>query len=145
MFEGVAEIRINSQPCKGINLTTRHTWATETTQMAIIHNTVKESGQVLPCPNAVFHAYASMDTPWVAQTLSHCAPVKWGKLLSNLSTHEATKFGNFICLVCFNTFKYLFIRIQPMQALIDTYGGYHIQILDQITHPPSHSVFSHFS
>jgi hypothetical protein len=27
IFEGVAEIQINSQPCKGINLTTRHTQA----------------------------------------------------------------------------------------------------------------------
>jgi hypothetical protein len=27
IFEGVTEIRINSQPCKGINLTTRHTQA----------------------------------------------------------------------------------------------------------------------
>jgi hypothetical protein len=65
MFEGVVEIRINSQPCKGINLTTRHTQAWRTPQVATVHDTVKESGQVLPHPSVVFHAYASIDTPWV--------------------------------------------------------------------------------
>jgi hypothetical protein len=30
IFEGVVEIIINSQPCKGINMTTRHTWARRT-------------------------------------------------------------------------------------------------------------------
>jgi hypothetical protein len=45
MSEGVTEIRINSQPCKGIILTTRHTWATEATRVAIVHDTVRESVQ----------------------------------------------------------------------------------------------------
>ena len=65
--EGVAEIRINNQPCKGINLTTRHTQARRTPRAATVHDTVKESGRVLPHPSAVFHAYASTDTPWVAR------------------------------------------------------------------------------
>jgi hypothetical protein len=33
--------------------------------VAIVHNVVKESGWVLPHPSAVYHAYASTDTPWV--------------------------------------------------------------------------------
>jgi hypothetical protein len=53
--------------CKGNNLTTRHTRATEATRVAIVHDAVKESGRVLPCPSAIFHAYASVDTPWVAR------------------------------------------------------------------------------
>jgi hypothetical protein len=46
--EGVAEIRINTQPCKGINLTTRHTQVRRTPRVETVHDTVKESGQVLP-------------------------------------------------------------------------------------------------
>jgi hypothetical protein len=126
MSEGVTEIRINNQPYKGINLTTRHTWATEATRVPIIHDIVKESGRVLPCPSAIFHVYASADTPWVARTLSHCTPMKWGKVSSNPSSHDATKFGDSICLICVSTFKCLFIRAQPMRALTDTGGGYHL-------------------
>jgi hypothetical protein len=44
--------------------------------MAKFHDVIKELGQVLPRPSAVFYAYASADTLWVAQTLYHCAPVK---------------------------------------------------------------------
>jgi hypothetical protein len=42
---------------------------------------------------------------------------------SNSATHEATKFGDSICLICVSTFKCLFIRTQPMWALTDTDGG----------------------
>jgi hypothetical protein len=126
MSEGVVEIQINSQPCKGINLTTRHTWATKATQVTTIDDTVKESGRVLPRPSVIFHAYASVDTSWVAQKLSHWTPMKWGKISLNPLAHEATKFGNSICHVCVSTFKCLFIRTQPMWALIDTGGGYHL-------------------
>jgi hypothetical protein len=64
--EGVAEIRINSQPCKGINLTTWHTQAKRAPQVATVHDVMKESGRVIPRPSAVLHAYASTDTPYVA-------------------------------------------------------------------------------
>jgi hypothetical protein len=67
IFEGVTEIQINSQPCKGINLTTRHTLARRAPRVATIHDAIKESGRVLPRPSAIFHAYASVDTPWVAR------------------------------------------------------------------------------
>jgi hypothetical protein len=93
MSEGVTEIQINNQLCKGINQTTRHTWATEATRVAIVHNKAKNLGQVLPRPSVVFHSYASADTPWVARILYHCTPVKRGKVSSKPSTHEATKFG----------------------------------------------------
>jgi hypothetical protein len=130
MFEGVVEIRINSQPYKGINLTTRHTWATEATRVVIVHDTVKESGRVLPRPSVVFYAYASADTPLVARTLSHCRHVKWGKVSSNPSAHEATKFGDSICPGCVSTVKCLFIRTQSMWALTDIGGGYHLGTLN---------------
>jgi hypothetical protein len=121
------EIRINNQPCKSINLTTHHTWATEATRVAIVHDVIKESGWVLPHPSVVFHAYASIDTPWAAQTMSHCTPVKRGKVSSILSTHEATKFGDSICPVCVSTFKCLFIRDQPTRPLTDTGEGNHLR------------------
>jgi hypothetical protein len=125
MSEGVMEIWINNQPCKGINLTTWHMWATEATRVATVQDVVKESGRVRPHPSAIFHAYASADTLWMARTLSHCTPVKRDKVSSNPSTHEATKFGDSICPVCVSTFKCLFIRAQPRWALTDTGGCYH--------------------
>jgi hypothetical protein len=65
--EGVTEIRINSQPCKGINLTTQHTQAWRAPWVATVHDAVKEPGRILTRSSVVFHAYASADTPWVAQ------------------------------------------------------------------------------
>jgi hypothetical protein len=130
MSEGVMEIRINNQPCKGINLTIWHTWATEETWVTTVHDAVKESGRVLPHPSVVFHAYASAVTPWVARTLAHCTLMKLGKVSSNSSTHKATMFGNFICPICVSTFKCLFIRAQPTWALTDTGGGYHLGALN---------------
>jgi hypothetical protein len=130
MSEGVMEIRINNQPCKGINLTTRHTWATVATWVATVHDEAKKSDRDLPRPSVVFHAYASTDTPWVARTLSHCIPVKWAKVSSNSLTHKATKFGDSICPICVSTFKCLFIRTQPARALTDTGGGYHLGALN---------------
>jgi hypothetical protein len=44
MSEGVSEIRINSQPCKGINLTTRHTQARRVPRVATVHNVIKKEG-----------------------------------------------------------------------------------------------------
>jgi hypothetical protein len=46
---------------------TQHMWATEATRVATVHDTVKESGRVLPHPSAIFHMYGSADTPWVAR------------------------------------------------------------------------------
>jgi hypothetical protein len=76
MSEGVTEIQINNESCKGINLTTRHTRARRAPRVAIIHDVTKKPGRVLPRPSAIFHTYASADTPWVALTLSHYTSVK---------------------------------------------------------------------
>jgi hypothetical protein len=87
----IAEIQINSQPCKGINLITQHTRARRAPRVATVHDTVKESGRVLPRPSAVFHAFASTDTPWVAWHYPIYYPLG-GKVSSNSATHEATYF-----------------------------------------------------
>jgi hypothetical protein len=137
IFKGVVDIWMNSQSCKGIKLSTRHTQARRAPQAAIVHDAVRESGQVLPHTSAIFHTYALADTPWVPQTLSHCRLVKRGKISSNLLTHEATLFGDSISLVCASTFKCLLNRAQPTRALIDTGGGYHLGAQNLRSRPPS--------
>jgi hypothetical protein len=123
--EGVTEIRINSQPCKGINLTTWHTQARRAPRVAIVHDTVKETTRAHLTLVHVFHAYASADTPWVAHALSQCTPIRYARIASILVTHDATQFRDSICTVCTSIFKCLFNKAQPMRALIDTGGGCH--------------------
>jgi hypothetical protein len=115
MSKGVMEIQINSQPCKGINLITRHTQARRAPRVATVHDVTKKLGRVLPRPSVVFHAYASVDTPWVARALSHCTPVKQGKVSSNSSTHKGTQFEDSICPVCVSTFQML-VHSDPTDA-----------------------------
>jgi hypothetical protein len=117
MSKGVMEIWINSQPCKGINLTTWHMQAQRAPRVATIHDVTKKPDRVLSHPSAIFHAYASAYTPWVDWTQSYCTPMKRGKVSSNSSTHEATQFGDSICPVCACTFKCFFIQTQPMWGL----------------------------
>jgi hypothetical protein len=99
-------------------------------RVAIVHNAVKEMIRTHLTLVHVFHAYASTDIPWVAHALSHCTPVRYGRIASVSVAHDATKFGDSICPVCVNTFKCLFIRTQPMRALTDIGGGYHIEALN---------------
>jgi hypothetical protein len=66
----VTEIRINSQPCKGNYLTTRHMREMKANVWPPFAMTIKESGWVIPRPSVVFHAKTSRASPWVARTLS---------------------------------------------------------------------------
>jgi hypothetical protein len=125
--EGVAEIRINIQPCKGINLTTRHTQARRAPRVATTHNKIKETIKAHLTLVHVFHAYASMDTPWVTHALSYFTSVRYGRIASVSAAHDATQFGDFICPVYVSTFKCLFIRTQSTRTLIDTGEGYHLE------------------
>jgi hypothetical protein len=145
--ESVMEIRINNQPCRGINLTTRHTLAQRAPQVATIHDEVKDTIRAHHTLVHVFHAYASTDTPWVAHALSHFTSVRYGRITSVSAAYDATQFRDSICPVCVSTFKCLFIWTQLIWALIDTGGGYHLKlrILDQITPIPYHPVFFTFS
>jgi hypothetical protein len=138
MSEGVTEIQINSQLYKSINMTTRHMQAHRAPQVATLHNAVKETIRTHLTLVHVFHAYASVDIPWVAHALSHCTPIKYGRIASVLAVHNATKFGDFICPVCVKTFKCLFIWTQPMWGLTDIGMGYHLGALNFISdHSPS--------
>jgi hypothetical protein len=60
--------------------------------VATVHNTVKEMIKAHLTLVHVFHAYASADTPWVADALSHCTPVRYGRIASVSVAHEATQF-----------------------------------------------------
>jgi hypothetical protein len=145
--EGVVEIQINSQPCKGINLTTQHTQAWRAPRVATIHDVTKKPGRVLPCPSVIFHTYASADTLWVARTLSHYTSVKRGKVSSNSSTHEATQFGDSICPVCVSTVQMLVHQGSTDVGLNQHRRGattLELRISYQTTPLPSHPVFSIF-
>jgi hypothetical protein len=74
MSEGIAEIRINSQPCKGINLTTRHTQARRAPRVATIHDEVKETIRAHLTLMHVFHVYASVDTMGGPRTIPFYTP-----------------------------------------------------------------------
>jgi hypothetical protein len=57
--EDVMAIRINSQPCKGNNLTTQHMRATKANEWPPFTMTIKGSVWVLPRSSVVFHTKAS--------------------------------------------------------------------------------------
>jgi hypothetical protein len=111
----VTEIQINSQPCKGINLTTRHTQARRAPQVATIHDEVKETIRAHLTPVHVFHAYASVDTLWVAHALSHYTFVSSSRITSVSVAHDATQFWDSICFVCISIFQML-VHSDPTDA-----------------------------
>jgi hypothetical protein len=141
--ESVTEIRINSEPCKGINLTTWHMQARRTPRVATIHDQVKEMIKAHLTLVHIFHVYASTDTPWVAHTLSHYTAIRYGTIVSVSAAHDATQFGDSICPVCISTFKCLFIQTQLKRALINTGGAttLKLRISDQTTLLSFHPVF----
>jgi hypothetical protein len=59
--------------------------------MATVHNAVKEMIRAHLTLVHVFHAYVSVDTPWVAHALSHFTPVRYGRIASVPAAHEATQ------------------------------------------------------
>jgi hypothetical protein len=83
--------------------------------VATIHNAVKEMIRTHLTLVHVFHAYVSVDTPWVAHALSHCTPVRYGRIASVSATHDATQFGDSICPVCASTFQML-VHSDPTDA-----------------------------
>jgi hypothetical protein len=89
----IAEIRINSQPCKGINQTTRHTRARRAPRVVTVHNAIKKTIRAHLTLVHVFHTYTSADTLWVAHALSHFTPVRYDRIASVSAAHEATQFA----------------------------------------------------
>jgi hypothetical protein len=68
------------------------------------HDAVKETIRAHLTLVHVFHTYASADIPWVAHALSYCTPIRYGSIDSISVAHDATKFGDSICLICVSTF-----------------------------------------
>jgi hypothetical protein len=116
--KGVTEIRINSQPYKGINLTTRDTQARRAPRVATIHDVTKETIRAQLTLVHIFHVHASADTPWVAHALSHCTPVRYGRIASISVTHDATQFRDSICPICISTFQML-VHSDPTDASLN--------------------------
>jgi hypothetical protein len=75
--------------------------------VATIHDAVKETIRAYLTLVHAFHAYASLDTPWVAHALSHCTPIRYDMIASVSATKDATQFGDFICPVCASAFQKL--------------------------------------
>jgi hypothetical protein len=73
-------------------MTTCDTHARRPLRVAIVHNTVKETIRAHLTLVHVFHAYASVDTPWVAHALSRCTRVRYGRIAFVSGTHKATQF-----------------------------------------------------
>jgi hypothetical protein len=86
----------------------------------------------------IFHAYASADTPWVAHTLSHCTPIRYGRIASVSAAHDATQFLDSVCPVCVSTFQIL-VHSDPTDAGLNQHRwGYQLGALNIISdHSPS--------
>jgi hypothetical protein len=130
MSEGVTEIQINNQPCKGINLTTRHTQARRAPRVATVHDVVKEMIRAHLTLVHIFHAYASVDTPWVAHALSHYTPIRYGRIPFVSAAHDATQFGDSICPLSINTFQMLVQQGSTDEGLNLHREGYHLEALN---------------
>jgi hypothetical protein len=126
MSEGVVEIWINSQPCKGINLTTWHTQAQG-------HH---ECQRFMVWPKSRAGSYLTLVPS------STCMPQRthrgwpehypiiqlWSEVRYH-PTHRHTKLlnlGSPYVMYASLHFKCLFIQTQSTGALIDTGGGYHL-------------------
>jgi hypothetical protein len=98
--------------------------------VATIHDVVKETIRAHLTLVHIFHAYASMDTPWVAHALSHCRPVRYGRIASISATHDATQFGDSICPICISTFQ-MIVYLDPTDVGLNQHRrGYHLGALN---------------
>jgi hypothetical protein len=97
--------------------------------VATVHDAVKEMIRAHITLVHVFHVYASVDKPWVANALSHYTPIRYCRIL--LYQRHTTLLNLGIPYVSYASvhFKCLFIRTQPTRALNDTGGGYHLGAL----------------
>jgi hypothetical protein len=77
-----------------------------------VHDAVKETIKPHLTLVHVFHTYASTDTPWVAHALSQYTPVMYGMIAFVSAAHNATQFGDYICLICVSTVQ-MFVHSDP--------------------------------
>jgi hypothetical protein len=72
--------------------------------VATIHDAVKEMIRAHLTLVHVFPVYALADIPWVTHALSHCTPVRYGRIASISAAHDATQFRDSIHPPCVSTF-----------------------------------------
>jgi hypothetical protein len=77
---------------QGINLATRHTWATKATRVTTFHNDYQKIEPGPPYPSVNFHAKTSIGSLWVAWILSQCHP--W----STVECHPTQRPSNLLSL-----------------------------------------------
>jgi hypothetical protein len=75
--------------------------------VATTHDAVKEAIRAHLTLVHIFHAYASADTPWVAHALSHCTPIRYGRIASVSAAHDTTQFRDSMYPLCVSTFQML--------------------------------------
>jgi hypothetical protein len=116
-------------------------------RVATIHDVVKETIRTHLTVVHIFHAYASPDTPWVAHALSHCTPVRYGRIASVSATHDATQFGDSICPICASTFQKL-VYSDPTNAGLNRHRQglppWSFKFFNLDHSQPTHLVFSIF-
>jgi hypothetical protein len=83
--------------------------------VATIHDAIKERIRVHLTLVHIFHAYTSVDIPWVAHALSHYTPVRYGRIASISALHDATQFGDSICPICVSIFQ-MHVHSDPTDA-----------------------------
>jgi hypothetical protein len=119
-----------------------------------VHNAVKETIRTHLTLVHVFHAYATVNTPWVAHALSHFTPVRYGRIASNSEGHHGSqRYTKLLSLrdliksrMCQYTTQTCSLGPDD-QSLTDTGGGYHLGALNfRSYHSPSFpSSILHFS
>jgi hypothetical protein len=107
-------------------------------RVATVHNAVKETIRAHLTLEHIFHTYASADTPWVAHALSHCTPVRYGRIAS-VSAH--TKLLSLRDPIKSHMRQYTTQTCSlgsDNKSLTNTGGGYHLRVLKfRSDHSPS--------
>jgi hypothetical protein len=145
-LRAIAEIRINSQPCKGINLTTWHTrpeghhgWHMFTTRsksrVGSKLNLVSSSTRMPRWTHRGWPKHYPIIHPW---SEVRYRPTRWQTKLLSLQVPIKSRMRQYTTQTCSSG---------PDDRSLTDIGGattLKLWILDQTTHPPSHSVFSPF-
>jgi hypothetical protein len=124
--EGVAEIQINIT--LQVSTWKHDTRATKETWVSTFHDNYQRVEPGPPYPSVIFHVKTSMDSPWVARTLSQC------HLWSTVGCRPTQRPSTLLSLrdpinpVCASTqLNACCNRAQLTRSLVDTGGGYQPQ------------------
>jgi hypothetical protein len=123
---------------QGINLATRHTWATKATRVATFRDDYQRVDPGPPYPSVIFHVKSSTCSPGMARTLSQCHP--WGTVGCRPTQRPSTLLilWDPINPVCASTqLNACCNRAQPTRSLINTCGGYHLRSSEYENRPLS--------